>query len=102
VLNIRMLTPGVVYVGSFDNIRFTAPEINFGGGQTTSFYTSANDSIGWLSIEPQGDGVSVSWVGTGVLESAAEVEGPWLEITNASSPYLVPPLSTRQFFRLHR
>jgi len=102
VLNVRMLTPNVVYVGSFDNIHFTGPETNLGGGQTTSFYTSANDSVGWLSIEPNAGGVSVSWLGTGILQSAAKVNGPWLDITNASNPYLVKPLSGRQFFRLHR
>ena len=59
VVNIRMLATNVQYVGSFDNIRFTAPEIDLGGGSVTSLYTSANDSAGWLSIQPAAsDGVT--------------------------------------------
>ena len=102
VVNIRMLTPDVQYVGSFDNIRFLGPEVDQGGGSTTSIYTSANDVLGWLTIQPGASGVSVSWIGDGVLQSANEVGGPWRELTNASNPFLVKPLLSQHFYQLRR
>jgi hypothetical protein len=101
VLSIRMLATNVVYVGFFDNIHFTGPETNLGGGIPSSYYTSANDSAGWLSIEPNARGAAISWVGNGVLQSANAVTGPWLDLTNAPNPYLKTN-SASQFFRLRR
>ena len=65
-----MLAPDVVYVGSFDNIWFLGPEMDLRGGQVVSWYTSANDTAGWLSIQSAASEVQVSWVGNGVLQSA--------------------------------
>ncbi len=103
VVNVRMLATNVQYVGSFDNIRFTGPEVDLGGGVVTSFYTSANDSAGWLSIQPAGPGeVWVSWFGNGVLQSAPAVTGPWTDVTNAATPLLIKPLVSMQFYRLRQ
>ena len=101
VLSIRMLATNVVYVGFFDNVHFTGPEINRGGGIPSSYYTSANDAVGWLSIEPNAGGAAISWVGNGILQSANAVTGPWLDLTSAPNPYLKTN-SANQFFRLRR
>ncbi|MGO8698418.1 MAG: hypothetical protein ACLQVY_11945 [Limisphaerales bacterium] len=96
-----MLASNVVYVGSFDNIRFDGPEFDLGGGSVTSFYTSANDSAGWLNIEPANPGgVWVSWFGNGVLQSAPVLTGPWDDVTNAASPFLMESSGFQQFYRL--
>jgi hypothetical protein len=102
VLNVQMLTPGGLYVGSFDNVRFNGPDVDVGGGDTTSVYTSGNDSLGWLSVMPAPPGASIFWVGGGILEYARQVGGPWAEVTNATNPYLVQPETSPGFFRLRR
>jgi len=102
VINIQMFSTGALYVGSFDNIRFLGPEVDYGGGPTTSVYTSANDSLGWLSIKPGPSGPLVSWIGDGILQDAQKAIGPWCDITNASNPYPVRPGLSQQFFRLRR
>lgn len=36
---------------------------------------------------------------TGTLQSAPEITGPWSDVPNASSPYMITPTGKRQFFR---
>ncbi len=102
VLNIKMFTTNVIYLGAFDNIHFTGPETNLGGGDVTSLYTSANDALGWLTISGSANGASVSWAATGVLQSATNLVGPWITLTNATSPFSVGTSMLNQFYRLHR
>jgi hypothetical protein len=102
VLNIEMLSPAGLYVGSFDNIQFDGPEIDLGGGETTATYTSANDSLGWLSIDRAASGLSISWIGGGTLQSAPDLVGPWTNLVNASNPFPAKPAAARQFFRLRQ
>ena len=40
----------------------------------------------------------IVWQGN-ILETADEVSGPWVPITNASQPYFVDKLSGRAFFK---
>ncbi len=69
----------------------------------TTVYTSANQTAGWLSIQPAGPGaVSVSWHGNGVLQSAPAMTGPWADVTNAATPLLVKPLVSMRFYRLRQ
>ncbi len=104
VLNVAMLVTNVLYIGSFDNIWFTGPEVDLGGGVVTTVYTSANQTAGLLSIQPTGpDAVSVSWYptnGNGILQSAPAMTGPWLDVTNAATPMSVKPSASMQFYRL--
>src|SRR5208283_3870710 len=90
VLNVQMLVTNVQYVASFDNIRFTGPEVDLGGGVAFSGWNSADDSAGKLSIAPAESGsVSVSWFGNGFLQSAPAISGPWTSLSNATSPLMV-------------
>ncbi len=50
-----------------------------------------------LEIRPQGSQVVVSFSGN--LESAAQLAGPWQEITNASNPFNAEAAGTARFFR---
>ena len=36
----------------------------------------------------------------GTLQSATNVAGPYLDLTNVTQPYLIPPTNTQQFFRV--
>jgi hypothetical protein len=98
VANVRMLTRGVQYVASFDNIRFQAPETSLANGVTFSEYYSANDVLGSLGID-QG---RVFWVGNGALEAAPELSGPWTNVPNAVSPVTIPFTAPRLFYRLRK
>jgi len=101
VLNVAMLATNVLYIGSFDNIWFTGPEVDLGGGVVTTVYTSANQTAGLLGIQPAGpSAVWVAWYGSGVLQSAPALIGPWADVTNAVTPLLVKPLVSMQFYRL--
>jgi hypothetical protein len=103
VLNVRMLAANVQYVGSFDNVRFTGPELDLGGGVLTSAYSSANQTAGFLTIQPSASAaVSVSWFGNGVLQSAPAMTGPWTDVTNAAPPLLIMPSASMQFYRLRQ
>lgn len=57
-----------------------------------------------LSISNNLSGAQVvSWSAPSnwVLESATTLDGPWTPVTNAVSPYVVPPGQPQLFYRLH-
>jgi hypothetical protein len=48
-------------------------------------------------------GFILNWGGGFVLQSATNVQGPYSDVTNATSPYTIPGLQLpRQFFRLRQ
>ena len=44
----------------------------------------------------------ISWTGSGTLQSASAVLGPWTNVPNASSPLQVTPAPGQLFYRLHQ
>ncbi len=42
----------------------------------------------------------ITWTGPGALETAFDVTGPWLTLTNATSPFHLSPTNARAFFRI--
>jgi hypothetical protein len=49
---------------------------------------------------PPGQGITLTWQeGTAVLQSAPTVTGPWTDLPGVSSPYIVVPSATQQYFR---
>ncbi len=56
---------------------------------------------GTLSIALQGGNAVITWTGSGALQSAATVTGPWSNVSNAASPYTVTPTTGgAAFYRL--
>ena len=53
-----------------------------------------------LQISREGDGVVLTWEGSGRLESAASVDGPWTEVAGVGSPYEVERVEGVRFYRL--
>ncbi|NOS71332.1 MAG: hypothetical protein HOP33_15535 [Verrucomicrobia bacterium] len=51
-----------------------------------------------LTIHRVGVHLELTW-DRGVLQESAETSGPWTEVTDAFSPLLLPPDSSRKFFR---
>lgn len=52
-----------------------------------------------LRIQQSGANVVLTWA-SGVLQSASEVQGPYTDLTGATSPYSVPANSAQQYFRV--
>jgi hypothetical protein len=102
-VNIRMLEPGALYEGLFDNIYFDAPDKPALTGTIFATYTSANDSLGIQNTGVDSAGnLILAWPGNPTLESAPDVTGPWTNVPGATSPYTVPPGAPRAFFRLRQ
>jgi hypothetical protein len=45
---------------------------------------------------------TISWTGSGTLQSAADLSGPWTTVANPSNPLKVSPTGAREFYRLHQ
>jgi hypothetical protein len=45
-------------------------------------------------------GVALSWSGTGTLQAAGAVTGPWTNVAGAQSPYSVSPSGLQRYFRV--
>lgn len=69
--------------------------------ETGIAYLLAGPPPGALSISQSATGVSLSWTGSGTLQSSSTLApGFWTNILNAANPYLVQAQSAQQFFRL--
>ena len=53
-----------------------------------------------LTIERSGSDVTIRWRSEGVLQSAPDVAGPYLDVARASNPYVTSAAGAPQFFRL--
>jgi hypothetical protein len=52
-----------------------------------------------LTFQHGSSGLMLNW-SNGFLQSATNVIGPWLDVSNASSPFFVAPIQPRQYYRL--
>jgi hypothetical protein len=60
--------------------------------------TLQNDGIGMVV---QGVGLVLNWPGaTGILETAADLAGPWTPVFGVSPPYSVAMDEARRFYRV--
>lgn len=53
-----------------------------------------------LSIKLSGNVAIISWTGTGRLQQADQVVGPWQNVANSISPYQAPIAGASKFFRV--
>ncbi|MBI1840828.1 MAG: hypothetical protein HYR88_08280 [Verrucomicrobia bacterium] len=53
-----------------------------------------------VMIVRHGADLQLTWKGTGTLQFANQVTGPWQDLMNSTSPYPATGLSTAQFYRL--
>lgn len=78
----------------------------FGPG-TTIIYGMSIDANPAAAVPPGplvitgGATVSISWTGSGVLQRAEQIAGPWTEIPDATSPFSVPLTADAVFYRLY-
>ena len=52
-----------------------------------------------LTIQRSATDLSISWTGSGTLESATQITGPWSDV-GSTSPVTVTPTETTRFYRL--
>ncbi len=59
-------------------------------------------SIPILNVASQPSGIVISWTGSGTLQSAGSLNGPWLDLPGATNPLVVPPAAQAKqlFYRL--
>jgi len=59
-------------------------------------------SIRLLNVTNQADNIVISWVGSGTLQSAPSMTGPWQDVPGATNPLLIPPAERTQqrYYRL--
>jgi hypothetical protein len=57
---------------------------------------------GAMNLHSQVDGsgqIVLTWT-TGQLQSASNINGPYTDVSGATSPYTVPPSNAQQYFRI--
>jgi hypothetical protein len=52
------------------------------------------------SVAATGNNVTITWPGTGILQWAPAITGPWTDIPGATSPYVEPRDQPMRFYRL--
>ena len=104
VVNIRLLTPGVQYVASIDNIRFDGPDLAQSFGETYGVFSSGNDFFGLnrAEFDPVLGELTLRWLAGGTLQEANDLSGPWRSLLTATSPFTVRALDARKFYRLSK
>jgi hypothetical protein len=60
---------------------------------------SAAKIPGCIRANNQGGNVVISWTGGVPLEGADNLTGPWSTVSGATSPYTVPSLGAKKFYR---
>lgn len=95
----------------------TNVRLRFAQGGTGSWYFGFDNlglydvevSLPEVSVPPvlnapgrQGDNLVLSWTGTGTLEQADAVNGPWSEATSQANPQTVPTTGAGKFYRLRQ
>jgi hypothetical protein len=61
--------------------------------------TSPNANI--IELQHTPGGTFLRWTVNGILQTASQLQGPWTNLTGATSPYqLVPTAQPAQYFRV--
>jgi hypothetical protein len=53
-----------------------------------------------LSITRAGNGLQISWTGSGIVQSADELRGPWTNEPGLTSGATITPSANQKFYRL--
>ena len=61
-----------------------------------------NTPLKFVASTASGGKLTLTWTGTGTLESAPTVKGQWNTVTNASSGMTIAPTGAAQYYRLRQ
>jgi hypothetical protein len=78
--------------GGFHNHKFLMDLLNDANAKARS--------IPILNAVQQGSKVLIWWTGTGTLQSAPALSGPWSDVQNATNPLTIPSTGPTQFYHL--
>ena len=53
-----------------------------------------------ISVSIAGGNATIRWSSEGILQTSIAAAGPWTDVAGATSPYVVPTTTVRQFFRV--
>ncbi len=70
--------------------------------QYVEFDIVAAEEAARLTIVRSAEGIVINWTGTGTLEEAGAVTGPWTTVAGAASPFTVTPTAQQKFYRLRQ
>ena len=62
----------------------------------------SGEQLEFTSIRWDPTGIVIEWTGAGTLQAATELEGLWVDIPAANSPYTVSPGEANGFFRVRK
>jgi hypothetical protein len=65
-----------------------------------TFYFEPLADLPKLSISVSNGKIKITWTGSGVLESAPDLTGPWAAVPGATSGIEITPTADRQFYRI--
>ncbi|HEV7925649.1 MAG TPA: LamG-like jellyroll fold domain-containing protein [Verrucomicrobiae bacterium] len=92
------------YNGLLDDVRYYSSVLS--ASEISSIYSSgaladtADLQFQFNFTAAPEEGVVLSWLETtAVLQTAPSVDGPWTDVTGASSPYTIVPVASQQYFR---
>jgi len=76
-----------------------AESIFLAGSQNQLSFTSTPLTFSLQEIHTSGTQLQLTW-GGGALQSATSLTGPWTAVAGATSPYVVTPTNTHEFYRV--
>jgi hypothetical protein len=85
------------FVGSIDEVAIY--DYALSPSQIQNHYAAGLNPVVTLNIQRLGGNLVLTW-SPGTLQSAANVNGPYADVSAATSPYSVPPSGNRQFYRV--
>ena len=93
----NLIPDGVTVRGNYSGIYNAATGDVISQSQSTDLFEPSNR----LLLNHSANGLRLTWANTNVMETATEILGPWMPLTNAVSPYFVVTTNyPQQFFRL--
>ncbi|HVY70791.1 MAG TPA: phosphodiester glycosidase family protein [Verrucomicrobiae bacterium] len=101
----NLVTGDNVLAVEVHNYNAQSPDITFGTAVTVALPAKPDNNPVPLAITQSGNGVAISWTGTGLtLQQASAVSGPWADIPGAvtTSPYQTPATETARYYRLRK
>jgi len=87
------------HAGSVDSVAFNATGTSILTGSDIVRVWSIADIATRLESERKPNGLELRWR-AGTLQHSGHANGPWMDVTNAVSPWLIPTDQSSAFFRV--
>jgi hypothetical protein len=101
VISAASLVPGDnVFAAEVHQFDATSSDIVFGAELIATLTATPPVPLKFSPPVLSGTNLVVTWTGTGTLQSAGLIAGPWANVANAKSPFAAPVSSGAKFYRL--